>query len=71
MAGLVRGEARPVRGDAGGPGTTSAAVYLEAEQEAILDLLRDWRVVIVDRADESTREDLLGCVLERLGRMEG
>ncbi len=46
-------------------------MYLEAEQEAILDLLRDWRVVIVDRADESTREDLLGCVLERLGRMEG
>lgn len=66
VAKLARYEVTPAVHDA-----ASAAVYLEAERETILDLLRDWRLVVVDRADESTPEDLLGRVLAQLGRMEG
>lgn len=66
VAKLARYEVTPAVHDA-----ASAAAYLEAEREAILDLLSGWRLVVVDGADESAPADLLGRVLERIGRMEG
>jgi hypothetical protein len=49
----------------------SAVAYLNAERAATLSLLRDWRVLVVDRADEASPEDLLRRALEGLGRMDG